>query len=104
MRWQPPASSQFCGRRKTPMAGGPATLVGEAVAGLAHIARNPTLRGLAIAYSIYQMSWGVLLVVVPVAVIHALGPTANADGRCTVGCLWPCRRARRSPCGAGSLD
>ena len=71
---------------KTPTARRPTTLIGEAVAGLAHIARHPTLRGLAIAYSIYQMSWGVLLVVVPVAVIHALGPTANAD--LTVGALW----------------
>ena len=44
------------------------------------------LRGLVISYSIYQMSWGVLLVVVPVAVIRALGPTANAD--LTVGGLW----------------
>ena len=64
---------------KTPTAGQPTTLIGEAVAGLAHIARHPTLRGLAIAYSIYQMSWGVLLVVVPVAVFRALGPSANDD-------------------------
>ena len=71
---------------KTPTAGQPKTLIGEAVAGLAHVARHPTLRGLAIAYSIYQMSWGVLLVVVPVAVFRALGPSANAD--LTVGALW----------------
>ena len=71
---------------KSPTARRPTTLIGEAVAGLAHIARHPTLRGLAIAYSIYQMSWGVMLVVVPVAVIHALGATANAD--LTVGALW----------------
>jgi len=71
---------------KTPTAGQPTTLIGEAVAGLAHIARHPTLRGLAIAYSIYQMSWGALLVVVPVAVFRALGPSANAD--LTVGALW----------------
>ena len=64
---------------KTPTAGQPTTLIGEAVAGLDHIARHPTLRGLAIAYSIYQMSWGVLLVVVPVAVFRALGPSANDD-------------------------
>lgn len=62
------------------------TLAGEAVAGLTYVARHPTLRGLVISYSIYQMSWGVLLVVVPVAVIRALGPTANAD--LTVGGLW----------------
>ena len=71
---------------KTPTVGQPTTLIGEAVAGLAHVARHPTLRGLAIAYSIYQMSWGVLLVVVPVAVFRALGPSANAD--LTVGALW----------------
>ena len=62
------------------------TLAGEAVAGLTYVARHPTLRGLVISYSIYQMSWGVLLVVVPVAVIRVLGPTANAD--LTVGGLW----------------
>jgi predicted MFS family arabinose efflux permease len=71
---------------RTPTARRPTTLIGDAVAGLAHVARHPTLRGLAIAYSIYQMSWGVLLVVVPVAVIRALGPTANAD--LMVGALW----------------
>lgn len=66
-----------------------------AVTGVKYIARHPTLRGLAISYSIYQISWGVLVVVVPVAVTRALGSTANAD--MVVGALW-------SGCGiAGAL-
>ena len=47
---------------RTPTARRPTTLIGDAVEGLAHVARHPTLRGLAIAYSIYQMSWGVSFV------------------------------------------
>ena len=66
-----------------------------AVAGVTYIVRHPSLRGLAICYSVYQISWGVLVVVVPVAVTHALGSTANAD--MVVGALW-------SGCGcAGAL-
>ena len=66
-----------------------------AVAGVTYIVRHPSLRGLAICYSVYQISWGVLVVVVPVAVTHALGSTANAD--MVVGGLW-------SGCGcAGAL-
>jgi hypothetical protein len=66
-----------------------------AVTGITYIARHPTLRGLAICYSVYQISWGVLVVVVPVAVTSALGSTAKAD--MVVGALW-------SGCGiAGAL-
>jgi hypothetical protein len=70
-------------------------VIEAAVAGITYIARHPTLRGLAICYAIYQASWGVLVVVVPVAVTRALGSTANAD--LVVGALW-------SVCGlAGAL-
>jgi len=71
------------------------SMLQAAVAGVTYIVRHPSLRGLAICYSVYQISWGVLVVVVPVAVTHALGSTANAD--MVVGALW-------SGCGcAGAL-
>src|SRR5215831_239259 len=71
------------------------SLLQAAVAGVTYIVRHPSLRGLAISYSVYQISWGVLVVVVPVAVTHALGSTANAD--VVIGALW-------SGCGvAGAL-
>ena len=71
------------------------SMLHAAVAGVTYIVRHPSLRGLAICYSVYQISWGVLVVVVPVAVTHALGSTANAD--MVVGALW-------SDCGcAGAL-
>ena len=71
------------------------SMLRAAVAGVTYIVRHPSLRGLAICYSVYQISWGVLVVVVPVAVTHALGSTANAD--MVVGALW-------SGCGcAGAL-
>jgi hypothetical protein len=62
------------------------SMLRAAVAGVTYIVRHPSLRGLAICYSVYQISWGVLVVVVPVAVTHALGSTANAD--MVVGALW----------------
>jgi MFS family permease len=61
-------------------------LMSEATAGLVYVARHRSLRGLAVSYSLYQISWGILLVVVPVAVSRALGSGANAD--LTVGMLW----------------
>ena len=71
------------------------SMLQAAVAGVTYVVRHPSLRGLAICYSVYQISWGVLVVVVPVAVTHALGSTANAD--MVVGALW-------SDCGcAGAL-
>lgn len=71
---------------QTPTARLSKPVVDAAVAGLTYIARHPTLRGLAICYSVYQLSWGVLVVVVPVAVTRALGSTTNADTM--VGALW----------------
>ena len=62
------------------------SMLQAAVAGVTYVVRHPSLRGLAICYSVYQISWGVLVVVVPVAVTHALGSTANAD--MVVGALW----------------
>jgi MFS family permease len=69
-------------------------LLPEAWAGLRFLLRHPALRGIAIAYSGYQASWGLLLVAVPVAI----GPDWGGLGRDQlVGWLW-------SACGvAGAL-
>ncbi len=48
--------------------------------------RNVSLRSLAIAYALYQVSWGVLLVAVPVVVMTTLGAGPVADS--VVGGLW----------------
>jgi predicted MFS family arabinose efflux permease len=58
----------------------------EAGAGLATVAREPSLRGLAIAYSLYQFGWGVLVPAVPVALARSLGGAGATD--LAVGGLW----------------
>jgi MFS family permease len=49
--------------------------------------REPTLRGLAVAYSLYEVSWGVLVVVVPV---FAARQFAGGTGSAVAGLLWAC--------------
>src|SRR5213078_377723 len=44
----------------------PGVLLSQAWNGLLHVVRQPTLRGLAVSYSLYEIAWGVLVVVVPV--------------------------------------
>jgi hypothetical protein len=61
-------------------------LIAQAGAGLVYVARHRSLRGLAVSYCLYQMSWGVLLVVVPVAISRGLSSAAHAD--LAVGLLW----------------
>jgi predicted MFS family arabinose efflux permease len=61
-------------------------LIHEAIAGVAYVVRHRSLRGLAISYALYQVSWGVLVVVVPVTVVYELG--AGAIGDSVVGGLW----------------
>ncbi|SJZ32360.1 Predicted arabinose efflux permease, MFS family [Enhydrobacter aerosaccus] len=61
------------------------SLFAEALAGLCYVLRHATLRQLAIAYSLYQMSFGILLIAVPVAVLRFASPGA-ADS--AVGLLW----------------
>jgi MFS family permease len=58
----------------------------EAVAGLGYLIRNAALRGLALSYALYQMSWGILIVVVPVFVVRELG--AGAAAQSAVGAIW----------------
>jgi MFS family permease len=48
--------------------------------------RHRSLRGLAVSYSLYQVSWGVLVIAVPVTVMHELDTGATADS--VTGALW----------------
>lgn len=61
-------------------------LIQEAIAGVAYVMRHRSLRGLAVSYSLYQVSWGVLVVAVPVTVMHELG--AGSIGDSVTGGLW----------------
>ena len=54
--------------------------------GITYLFHNPTLRGLAVSYSLYQAAAGMLIVIVPVAVARWLGG-GSADDR-YVGLLW----------------
>jgi MFS family permease len=62
-----------------------ASLLHQAIGAIALVAREPTLRGLAIAYSLYQVTWGVLVVVVPVVTARHLAP-GQADS--VTGFIW----------------
>jgi len=57
----------------------------QMVEGIQIMARQPTLRGLAISYSLYQVTWGVLYVVVPVFIADHY---ATAVGSSVTGFLW----------------
>lgn len=61
------------------------TFMSEMVEGVAIVFREPTLRSLAFSYSLYQVTWGVLVVAVPVFAIHAF--TQSTADRVT-GFLW----------------
>jgi hypothetical protein len=53
--------------------------------GVVRVVCEPTLRGLAVAYSLYEVSWGILVVTVPVfAARHFPGGTGSA----VAGLLW----------------
>ncbi len=62
------------------------SLVRDALAGVVYVVRHVSLRSLAISYALFQLSWGVLVVVVPVVVVRELGAGAVADS--VVGGLW----------------
>lgn len=57
----------------------------QALEGVAIVARQPTLRGLAISYSLYQLTWGILYVVVPVFVASHY---TESVGSSVTGFLW----------------
>jgi len=59
--------------RVGPRRAGHRNLFREAAAGVAYLLRQPDLRGLAVSYSLCQVSWGILLVAVPVFVARELG-------------------------------
>jgi predicted MFS family arabinose efflux permease len=61
-------------------------LLRETASGLGYLLRHPTLRALAGSYSLYQVSWGVLVVAVPVTVQRELA-TADA-AEVGTGLLW----------------
>jgi MFS family permease len=60
-------------------------LLRDAAAGVVYVLRHKSLRAIALTYACYQVAWGILLVAVPLAVMHALGG-AHAD--VAVGMLW----------------
>jgi MFS family permease len=62
------------------------SIMREAAAGAAYVARHPVLRGLALSCALYQVSWGILLVAVPVVVMREVGAGPTADT--LTGTLW----------------
>jgi len=62
------------------------SLLRGAWAGVLYVLHNASLRSLAISYALFQVSWGILVVVVPVVVVGELGASAVADS--VVGGLW----------------
>jgi hypothetical protein len=63
----------------------PGPLLAAARAGVVRVIRHPTLRGLAVSYSLYETSWGILVVVVPV---FAARQFAGGKGAAVAGLLW----------------
>nr|WP_275982810.1 MFS transporter [Ochrobactrum sp. BTU2] len=57
----------------------------QTLEGIQIVAQQPTLRGLAISYSLYQVTWGVLYVIVPVFVASHYD---MAVGSSVTGLLW----------------
>jgi MFS family permease len=61
------------------------SLLRQAWDGIAVVIRQPTLRTLALSYSLYQITWGVLIIVVPVfAARHFAGGTGSS----AAGLIW----------------
>src|SRR4029077_14891096 len=60
-------------------------LLTQAWSGVVRVVRHPTLRGLAVAYSLYEVSWGVLVVTVPVVTARQF---AGGTGAMVAGLLW----------------
>ena len=60
-------------------------LLAQAWSGLLRVVRQPTLRGLAVVYSLDEISWGMLVVAVPV---FAARQFAGGSGAAVAGLLW----------------
>jgi MFS family permease len=63
-----------------------AGLLRDAIAGLKLVALSPTLRGLAVGYSLHQITWGILFVAVPALILKELGGANFASA--VAGFLW----------------
>ncbi len=62
-----------------------APLLTQAWRGLHRVVKEPTLRGLAVSYSLYEVCWGVLVVAVPVFAAQRFPGDAGATA---AGLLW----------------
>jgi predicted MFS family arabinose efflux permease len=60
-------------------------LLAQAWSGVQRVVQQPTLRGLAAAYSLYEIAWGILVVVVPVFAAQQFG---GGRGATIAGLLW----------------
>ncbi len=60
-------------------------LLVQAWHGVSRVVRQPTLRGLAVAYSLYDVCWGILVVIVPV---FAARNFVGGGGSAVAGLLW----------------
>ncbi len=60
-------------------------LLALALHGLRRFVSQPTLRGLAVSYSLYEVCWGILVVVVPVLTAQRFG---SGPGATIAGLLW----------------
>lgn len=79
------AAGVLVGRVRDPTgktAGGRSVFV-DAWRGLAYVLRHPSLRGLALTLSLFNLSWGVLNIAIPVLVLGRLH-----GGPASVGLLW----------------
>jgi MFS family permease len=72
-------------RRLPGLGGSQASLLRQTIEGVETVARQPTLRGLAISYSLDQVTWGVLIVVVPVFAADHFAPGVGSS---VAGIMW----------------
>lgn len=61
------------------------SLLREAMRGLRYVVTHRVLRGMAVSYTLYQASWGVLVIVVPLLILDQHDERAAAP---IVGALW----------------
>jgi MFS family permease len=73
--------------RRLPGTGEPRSLLAAARRAISYTVRQPVLRGLAVSYSLYSVSWGVLVVAIPLAVVGATGGEVRDSGA-LVGVVW----------------
>ncbi|MFI5828350.1 MFS transporter [Streptomyces sp. NPDC051578] len=61
-------------------------LLRSAWEGITYLVRNPTLRGLAASYAVFQVAYGMLVIIVPVAVAGQVADEASSSRY--VGLIW----------------